>query len=81
MTNLRHILSENLKRLRKQNKISQNQLAERINSAANYISKIESEKQFPSIEMLEKIAEALSCDTLDLFSIKNIQNDIVLFFL
>lgn len=53
--------------------LSQATLAEKIGTATNYISKIESEKQFPSIPMLERIAIALNIDVLELFSIKNSQ--------
>jgi transcriptional regulator with XRE-family HTH domain len=50
--------------------LSQAKLAEKIGTATNYISKIESEKQFPSVEMLEKIAVALNIDNAELFSTK-----------
>lgn len=68
MTNIRTVLAENMKTRRKNLGISQADLAEKINTAPNYISKIEAERQFPSISMLEKIALALNCDTIDLFS-------------
>ena len=68
MTNIRTVLAENMKSRRKILGISQAELAEKINTAPNYISKIEAERQFPSVTMLEKIAIALNCDTIDLFS-------------
>ena len=68
MTNIRTVLAENMKSRRKILGISQAKLAEKINTAPNYISKIEAERQFPSVTMLEKIAIALNCDTIDLFS-------------
>ena len=68
MTNIRTVLAENMKTRRKNLGISQADLAEKINTAPNYISKIEAERQFPSVTMLEKIAIALNCDTIDLFS-------------
>jgi len=68
MTNIRTVLAENMKSRRKILGISQAELAEKINTAPNYISKIEAERQFPSVSMLEKIALALNCDTIDLFS-------------
>lgn len=68
MTNIRTVLAENMKTRRKNLGISQADLAEKINTAPNYISKIEAERQFPSVSMLEKIALALNCDTIDLFS-------------
>ena len=42
---------------------------------ANYISKIEAERQFPSVEMIEKLATALQMDTVELFSLSNQKKD------
>ena len=72
MTHIRTVLSINMKEKRKKLKLSQAQLAEKIDTSPNYISKIEAEKQFPSVQMIEAIAEALQCDTIDLFSTKSI---------
>lgn len=68
MTNIRTVLAMNMKARRKSLKISQAELAEKIDTSPNYISKIEAEKQFPSVQMIEQIASALECDSLDLFS-------------
>lgn len=70
MTNIRAVLSFNMKERRKKLELSQAQLAEIIDTSPNYISKIEAEKQFPSVQMIEQLALALNCDTLDLFSIE-----------
>ena len=48
--------------------LSQVDLAEKTGGAANYISKIEAERQFPSVEMTEKVAAALQMDTVELFA-------------
>ena len=48
--------------------ITQAQLAERVNTSTNYIALIESEKKFPTPEMLERIAAALEIDSPALFS-------------
>jgi transcriptional regulator with XRE-family HTH domain len=50
--------------------LSQEKLAEKLNSATTYIAMIEGQKKFPSVRMLEKIAEALEIDTLELFSVR-----------
>jgi transcriptional regulator with XRE-family HTH domain len=50
--------------------ITQAQLAERVNTSTNYIALIESERKFPSLEMLERIAEALGIEAIALFSTK-----------
>jgi transcriptional regulator with XRE-family HTH domain len=51
--------------------ITQAQLAERVNTSTNYIALIESEKKFPTPEMLERIAAALGIDAPALFSMKS----------
>jgi len=68
MTSLRSVLAFNMKTQRGILGLTQAQLAERVNTSANYIALIETEKKFPTPEKLEKIAEALEIDTPDLFS-------------
>jgi transcriptional regulator with XRE-family HTH domain len=48
--------------------ISQAKLAEKVNTATNYIAMIEIGKKFPSAKMLERIATALNIDTPELFT-------------
>lgn len=73
MTNIREVLSYNMKERRRELNISQADLAEKIGTSPNYISKIEAEKQFPSVQMIENIANALFIDSIDLFSISKYQ--------
>jgi len=73
MTNLRQLLGTNIKIYRNACGISQSKLAERVDTATNYISAIEAGRRFPSVEMLEKIALALEIDTPELFSVENVQ--------
>jgi len=68
MTDIRNILAENMKKFRKIQRISQEKLAERINTAPNYIAMIEVGKKFPSASMLGRIAMALNVDTPELFT-------------
>lgn len=75
MTNIRTVLAINMKAKRKELNISQAELAEKIGTSPNYISKIEAEKQFPSVQMIEQIAGALKIDSVDLFSIEKIQEN------
>ena len=77
MTNIRSVLSYNMKSRRKALGLSQIDLAEKTGSAANYISKIEAERQFPSVEMIEKLADALQIDTVDLFSPSSQQKSLI----
>lgn len=48
--------------------ITQAQLAERVNTSTNYIALIESERNFPSLPMLERIAGALEVEPPALFA-------------
>ena len=48
--------------------LSQAKLAEKVGTSTHYIGMIETKNNFPSPEMLERIAAALGIDTLDLFS-------------
>jgi transcriptional regulator with XRE-family HTH domain len=69
------LLASNMKLYRKVRGFSQSKLAERVNTATNYIAMIESGKKFPSPQMLENIASALEIDSPELFSLKPSQVD------
>jgi len=56
---LKAVFVQNLRKYRKLKGISQMELAELCNTSTSYIGQIEIENRFPSIEMVEKIAEAL----------------------
>ena len=73
MTDLRKILAANMKQYRKIMGFSQAKLAEMVDTADNYIALIETSKRFPSINMIERIAQALNIDTLALFSINPVK--------
>lgn len=49
-------------RHRRENNLSQEQLAEMADITQSYISRIELGKEFPSFELLERIASALDCE-------------------
>jgi len=67
MTNLRALLSKNIKKKRDLLGLSQAELAEKAGTSTNYVAQIEQMNKFPSVEMLERIAEALEMDSTDLF--------------
>jgi transcriptional regulator with XRE-family HTH domain len=71
MTSLRSVLAFNMKVQRQILRISQAKLAEKVNTSTHYIGMIESEKKFPTPEMLERIAVALEIDAPALFSTKS----------
>jgi transcriptional regulator with XRE-family HTH domain len=68
MTNIRKLLATNIKIFRGELGLSQSKLAERAETATHYIAMIEGCKNFPSPEMIEKIAAGLGKDSADLFS-------------
>jgi transcriptional regulator with XRE-family HTH domain len=68
MTSIRKAFADNMRFYRAELGFSQAKLAEKANTATHYISMIELEKKFPSADMIERIAEALEIDSLDLFS-------------
>jgi len=57
----------NLKSYRKVRGISQTQLAGLCDSSTGYIGEIECGKRFPSVNMIERIAEALEIESWHLF--------------
>jgi transcriptional regulator with XRE-family HTH domain len=68
MTSLRALLSSNIKKRRKFLGISQEKLAEKVDTSTHYVAQIEQMNKFPSVEMLERIASALEMDSPELFS-------------
>jgi len=68
MTNIRALLSFNIKKRREKLGISQAKLAEKVDTSTNYIAQIEQQTRFPSSEMIERLAIALEMDTPELFS-------------
>ena len=69
MTNIREILAKNLKENRKKCGISQAKLAEKAQVSTQYIAMIETSRQYPTPEVLERIAAALNIEAYELFSI------------
>jgi transcriptional regulator with XRE-family HTH domain len=56
-----------MKAYRKALGLSQAKLAEKVDTSTHYIGMIETKNNFPSPEMLDRIAAALEIDTIDLF--------------
>jgi transcriptional regulator with XRE-family HTH domain len=69
MTSLREILASNLKENRRKCGITQAKLAERAKVSTQYIAMIELSKQFPTPEVIEKIAGALGIEGYELFAV------------
>ena len=64
---LRSVFIQNLKKYRKAKKVSQMALAEKCETSPSYIGEIEIGKKFPSVEMIQKIADALDIAPYRLF--------------
>ena len=67
MANARELLAQNMKVARARFGYSQMKLAEKIGCSTSLIGDIEICKKFPSAENLDRIAEALSLRTSELF--------------
>ena len=76
MISLRSVLAFNMKAQRHVLGITQAQLAERVDTSTNYIALIESERKFPSLNILERIAAALEIEAPALFSTKTYRQPI-----
>lgn len=63
-----------IKRLREERKMTQNQLAEKLNISDKTVSKWENAKGYPDISLIEPIAEALGISVMELLSGNDIIN-------
>lgn len=67
MENLKALFGKKIKEQRKQHNYTQAKLAELVNVDDKHISCIESGKNFPSPDLIERIAKALKLEIKDLF--------------
>lgn len=63
---LRAIVARNLRRLRAERDITQEELAERAGLNRNYVGMIEREENAPTVDTLEKLAEVLQVEPTSL---------------
>ena len=66
--NINFIISKNVKKYRKQKKLTQAQLAEKIGVSSKAISKWETAKGLPDITLIEPLAKALSGSVMELMT-------------
>jgi transcriptional regulator with XRE-family HTH domain len=71
MIHLNAVLAANIKARRKSQGLTQESLAEKVNTATTYIAMIESGRRTPSFKMIERIAEVLRVEAPELFAMKN----------
>jgi transcriptional regulator with XRE-family HTH domain len=70
MTDIRELLAQNLKKFRLENGFSQEKLAEKAEISTHYMGMIEQKRNFPTPEIIHRLAEALKIDTPDLFALQ-----------
>lgn len=68
------IIGKRIKEIRKENNLTQAELAEKCNLAVSYISRIESGKKKASLKSLVKLGNSMGV-TVDTFLIGNQKND------
>ena len=76
MNNIKHLLGENIKRIRRRQHITQENLAELVDRSKNHISKIEQGLTNPPLDLLIEIANALNVSMNELFNFSNFDNTI-----
>ena len=64
---VRLLLAQNMRRARKQLRLSQMELAERCQLSPSYVGEIEVGRKYPSAETLQKIADGLHMHPYQLF--------------
>lgn len=62
---LRGRVARNLRRLRQEKSVSQEELAHRAQVNRNYVGMVEREEYSVSVDMLEKLAAALDVDPME----------------
>jgi len=65
---LRNLFITNLRKLRNDRQMSQQELASYANLSINFVNELENGRKFPSIETLSKLVQALSIDLFRLFT-------------
>lgn len=64
---LERTVIDNIRKIRKEKGISQEKLAEICGTSASYIGLMETYKNIPKLSTIERIAEALNVNPVDLF--------------
>jgi len=75
MENTKVLLGARIKEIRKARGLTQEQLAEMIDVEQKHVSRIESGKNFPSIDLLEKMAAALNVPLMGFFDFLHLEED------
>jgi len=67
MTNLREIFAHNLKKKRQNCGFSQAKLAEMVSVSTHHIATIETARNYPTLDLVERMANALNIEIYELF--------------
>ena len=67
MTTLREIFAHNLKKKRRNCGFSQAKLAEMVKVSTHHIATIETAKNYPTLDLVERMANALDIEIYELF--------------
>lgn len=62
------VIGERIKRIRRQNNLTQDQMAEQIDVSVGYVSQVERGITKISLDLLAKIGEVLHCNVADFIS-------------
>ena len=71
MAKLKEILAQNLKEHRKRLGITQSELADKAGLSTQYLGMIEIARNFPTADVLERLAAALGIKSNELFSVSD----------
>ncbi len=71
MKSTRELLGGRIKELRKLRKMSQEELSEKVGIDPKHLSRIEVGRGFPSLDALERVAEALHVEIKDMFEFEH----------
>lgn len=64
----------NLKKIRQDNNLTQEELAKKINTSRSNIANYENDKNMPSIDVLEKLSKVFNCSIDYLLGKSNVKN-------
>jgi transcriptional regulator with XRE-family HTH domain len=69
------IIGKRIQELRKNRRLSQEQVAEKADISPNYLSRIECGKENPTLDMLIKLAHALEVEIWEMFDFGYVISD------
>ena len=75
MAILLEILAENLRKTRKKCGLTQAKLAEKVDVSTHHIAMIEISRNYPTLELVERIVDALGIEAYELFVTKPTPKD------